>query len=103
MKIKTGDKVLVLRGKNRGKTGKVMAAFPSELKILVEGINKQKKHIKPKKQKEKGQVVEREIPIFVSNVKLICENCEKPTRVGYRTEGEKKFRVCKKCNDIIKK
>ncbi|OGZ60595.1 MAG: 50S ribosomal protein L24 [Candidatus Spechtbacteria bacterium RIFCSPLOWO2_01_FULL_43_12] len=103
MKIKTGDKVLVIRGKNKGKTGKVTDAFPREQKILVEGINKQKKHVRPKKQKEKGQTVEREAPLSVANVKLICENCGKPTRVAYKTEGGTKYRACKKCKSVIKK
>ncbi|MEX2145147.1 MAG: 50S ribosomal protein L24 [Candidatus Spechtbacterales bacterium] len=102
MKVKTGDKVLVIRGKNRGKSGKVTDAFPREQKVLVEGINKQKKHIRPKKKGEKGQTVERETPISLSNLKLICESCGKPARIGYKMEGNVKYRFCKKCKSVIK-
>lgn len=99
MKIKTGDKVLVTRGKNRGKTGKVLSVYPRTTSIIVEGINIHKKHVRPKKQGEKGQIVEIPGPVVVSNVKLICNKCSKATRVGYKGEGREKYRVCKKCNE----
>jgi large subunit ribosomal protein L24 len=101
MKIKKGDTVLVISGKWRGKTGKVLRAFPRELKVLVEGVNIVKKHQKPKRAGEKGQIVEIPKPIPVSKVKLICPSCKKATRVGYKIEGDKKFRVCKKCGAKI--
>lgn len=102
MKIKKGDKVLVISGKNRGKVGKVTEAFPVFEKILIEGINLQKKHIRPRKQGEKGQIVEIAAPMRASNVKLICDKCNKPTRISHKREGDKKYRVCKKCNQVIK-
>lgn len=98
MKIKKGDKVLVTSGKNRGKTGKVTDVFPRDLKLIVEGVNIQKRHMRPKKQGEKGQIVEIAAPISISNIKLICEKCNKATKVGYKVEKGEKFRVCKKCN-----
>lgn len=105
MKIKKGDTVLVISGKYRGKTGKVLKAFPKEGKVLVEGVNIVKKHVKPKRVGEKGQIVQIPKPIDVSNVKLICPSCKKATRVGYKIfekEGEKeKVRVCKKCKAEI--
>ena len=101
MKIKKGDTVLVISGKWRGKTGKVLRAFPRELKVLVEGVNIVKKHQKPKRAEEKGQIVEIPKPIPVSKVKLICPSCKKATRVGYKIEGDEKFRVCKKCGAKI--
>jgi large subunit ribosomal protein L24 len=101
MKIKKGDTVLVISGKWRGKTGKVLRAFPREFKVLVEGVNIVKKHQKPKRAGEKGQIVEIPKPIPVSKVKLICPSCKKATRVGYKIEGDKKFRVCKKCGQKI--
>jgi large subunit ribosomal protein L24 len=101
MKIKKGDTVLVISGKWKGKTGKVLRAFPKELKVLVEGVNIVKKHQKPKRAGEKGQIVEIPKPIHVSKVKLICPSCKKATRVGYKIEGDKKFRVCKKCGAKI--
>jgi large subunit ribosomal protein L24 len=101
MKIKKGDTVLVISGKWRGKTGKVLRAFPKELKVLVEGVNIVKKHQKPRRAGEKGQIVEIPKPIPISKVKLICPSCKKATRVGYKIEGDKKFRVCKKCGQKI--
>ena len=97
MKIKKGDKILVTSGKNRGKTGKVTDVFPRDLKLIVERVNIQKRHIRPRKQGEKGQIVEIAAPISISNIKLICEKCNKATRVGYKSEKGEKFRVCKKC------
>lgn len=97
MKIKKGDTVLVISGKYRGKTGKALKAFPKEEKILVEGINIVKKHQKPKRSGEKGEIIQMPSPIHVSNVKLICKNCKKATRVGYKIEQGQKIRICKKC------
>lgn len=102
MKIKKGDKILVISGKNRGKVGKVTNTFPVIKKVIIEGVNLQKKHLRPKKQGEKGQIVEVAAPIHVSNVKLVCDKCNKPTRVNYKKEGDKKYRVCKKCIQVIK-
>lgn len=101
-KIKTGDKVVILHGKNRGKTGKVISAVPSKEKIVVEGVNMQKQHVKARKQGEQGQIVQKPGPVDISNVKLICSNCNKAARVGYKVEGGSKYRVCKKCEKQIK-
>ncbi len=101
MKIKKNDQVLIISGKDKGKKSKVIQAFPRESKVLVEGINLMKKHQKPKKSGEKGQIVELPKPIDVSNVKLICPKCGKAARVGYRIVEKKKFRICKKCNQEL--
>jgi large subunit ribosomal protein L24 len=101
MKIKKGDTVLVISGKWRGKTGKVLRAFPREFKVLVEGVNIVKKHQRPRRAGEKGQIVEIPKPIHVSKVKLVCPSCKKATRVGYKIEGDEKFRICKKCGAKI--
>jgi large subunit ribosomal protein L24 len=101
MKIKKGDTVLVICGKYRGKTGKVLKVLPKEGKILVEGVNIVKKHQRPKREGEKGQIVELPAPIDISNVKLICPNCKKATRVGYKISKGKKSRVCKKCGQEV--
>ena len=109
MKIKKGDIVLIILGKDRGKTGKVLDSFPREGKILVEGINLRKKHMKPKREGEKGQIVELSLPISVSKVKIICPRCQKPTRTGYvlkedslsSSKEKKKYRLCKKCGKEI--
>jgi len=105
MKVKKGDSVLITAGKDKGRTGKIMKALPKELKILIEGINLKKKHVRPKREGEKGQVVSIPALLDVSNIKLICPKCGKATRVGYKIEkdakGEIKNRICKKCNQVI--
>jgi len=101
MKIKKGDQVLVISGKYRGKKGKVIRALPKKEKIVVEGVNIVKKHVRPRRAGEKGQIVQMPAPLHVSNVKLICSHCKKATRVGYKIEGEKKYRICKKCKREI--
>lgn len=97
MKLKKGDTVLVTTGKDRGRKGKIMHAYPAKDRIMVEGLNMKKKHKRPRKEGEKGQVIEIPSPIHVSNVKLICSKCSKPSRTGYKIEGGKKIRICKKC------
>jgi len=101
MKVKKGDNVLIIAGKDKGRTAKIIKSLPKELKILVEGINLKKKHVRPKKQGEKGQVIEIPAALDISNVKIICPKCGKATRIGYKTEGEVKNRICKKCKQII--
>jgi large subunit ribosomal protein L24 len=102
MKIRKGDKVLVISGKDKGKKGKVARTLPRLGKIIVEGVNIQKKHVRSKKQGQKGQIVQVAAPLDISNLKVICNKCEKPTRVGYKiTSGGKKNRICKKCNGEI--
>lgn len=97
MKIRKNDQVLIISGKDRGKKGKVLEVFPKEEKVMVEGVNIRKKHVRPKKSGEKGQTVQVPLPISVSNVKLICPKCGQPTRVGHKN----KYRVCKKCGKEV--
>lgn len=97
MKIRKGDNVMVISGKDNGRKGKVLRVFPKEGRILVEGINQRKKHNRPRKSGEKGQTITIFAPIQSSNVKLVCSQCGQPARVGYKIEGDRKFRVCKKC------
>lgn len=101
MKIKTNDKVIMLSGKDKGKTGKVIQVFAEMDKIVVDGINKIKKHLRAKGKSEKGQVIELSAPFPVGKAALVCPKCEKPTRVGYKVEGGKKSRVCRKCDQVI--
>lgn len=101
MKIKKDDTILVISGKDRGKKGKVLESFPKENRILVEGVNLRKKHQKPKKSGEKGQILTMPGAISVSNVKLICPRCGKPTRISYKIGEKKKNRICKKCGQEI--
>ena len=101
MKIRKGDNVKILSGKDRGKSGKVSRVFGKEKKALVEGMNLVKRHTRPRKQGEKGQRVSVPAAIDSSNLSLICPKCSKPTRVGYKTGGENKFRTCKKCKSEV--
>lgn len=101
MKIKKGDTVLIISGKDRGRKGKVLRSLPSKESVLVEGINLRKKHVRPKRADEKGQIVELPTPLDISNVKLICPKCKKATKVRYKIEKERKYRVCKKCGQAI--
>ena len=98
MRIKKGDLVKKITGKDKGKEGKVLRTVPSEGKIVVEKLNIIKKHQKPKRQGEKGQRTEIPAPFDASNVMLMCPACGKTTRIAYKFVGEKKVRVCKKCN-----
>jgi large subunit ribosomal protein L24 len=100
-KIKKGDTVLVVKGKDKGKKGKVIKVIPKEARIIVEGVNLVKKHLKPKRVGEKGKIVEIPAPLSWANVRLICPSCSKPTKVGFRFEGEKKVRYCKKCDKSL--
>lgn len=101
MKIKKGDTVLITAGKDRGRTGKIIKSLLKEGTILVEGINLKKKHVKAKKQGEKGQVISVPTPLDVSNVKIICPKCQKATRIAYKVEKTEKHRICKKCKSQI--
>lgn len=101
MKIKKNDTVKMLIGKDRGKTGKVLSAHPTEEKVTVEGLNLMKKHARPRREGEQGQRVELPRKVPVSDVILVCPKCSKPSRIGYKNVGGKKVRVCKKCDSEI--
>ncbi|MFA5358789.1 MAG: 50S ribosomal protein L24 [Patescibacteria group bacterium] len=113
MKIKKGDKVEIITGKDKGKSGKIMQVFSNENKVVVEGLNLLVKNTRPRRQGEKGQQVRFPAPINLSNVMLVCPKCGKKTRVGFRLAEKKennksavalrgkKFRECKKCKQVI--
>ena len=102
LKIKKGDKIKVLRGKDRGRTGKVEKVFTRQAKLLVGGLNIVKKHVRPTGEKSPGGIVEVAKPLPVSKVALVCPKCNQPTRVGWRVEGKgEKRRICRKCGQII--
>ncbi len=102
MKIKKNDNVLVIAGKDRGKKGKVRFAYPDDQKIMVEGVNMVKRHLKAIREARQAGIVEREAAMNVSNVMLLCNKCNKPTRVGYRRlEDGSRVRVCRVCHEVI--
>ena len=102
MKLKKGDLVTVLTGKERGKKGKVLRVLSEENRLVIEGLNFVKVYTRPSQQNPKGGIAQVEGKLHRSNVELICPRCSKPTRVGYQflSDGTKQ-RVCKKCNEII--
>lgn len=110
MKIKKNDKVKILAGKDKGKVGKVLQVFESRNRASIEGLNLLIKHMRPRRQGEKGQRIEFPAPINMSNLALVCPHCGKPTRVTYKYIGitsedkvkkTKKYRVCQKCKEVI--
>ena|SRR3989344_3035800 len=101
MKIRKGDQVKIISGNDRGKTGKVLVALPEERRIVVEGINIKKKHVRPKQQGKKGELVRIPALFPESRVMLICPKCGKPTRIGYKKEGARKTRICKRCKVTV--
>jgi large subunit ribosomal protein L24 len=101
MKIKKGDTIKIIAGKDKGKTGKVLKVLPKKNKVLIDALNLYKKHVRAKRQGEKGEVVSVPRPIDVSNIMFFCPNCGKAVKIGYRFEEENKVRVCKKCGASI--
>lgn len=96
MKIRKGDNVMVIAGKDRGKTGKVVRTLPGDERVIVEGVNIKKKHQRPTRRNQKGQIIDVTAPVHVSNVQLIDPKTNQPTRVSWKVESGKKVRVAKK-------
>ncbi|MGQ9656712.1 MAG: 50S ribosomal protein L24 [Fimbriimonadales bacterium] len=102
MKIRTGDTVEVISGKDKGQRGRVLRAMPRENRVVVDGLNLVWKHQKPRQVNQKGAKIQMPAPLFASKVMLVCPHCNKTTRVGrVRGQDGKLYRVCKKCNEII--
>ncbi len=102
MKIRKNDTVLVITGKDKGKKGKVHTAYPEKERVLVEGINFTKRHMRATGQVRQAGIIEREAPIHVSNVMLLCNKCNRPTRVGFHSlEDGRKVRICRSCGEVI--
>ena len=102
MNIKKGDTVVVITGKDKGKSGKVLEVFPKQNRVLVENINIVSRHTKPKSAQEKGGIIKKPAPINASNVMVLCD-CGKATRVAYKLVNGKKVRICKKCGNSLDK
>lgn len=106
MKIKKNDTIKVIQGKDRGKKAKVLRVFPQENKMIVEGVNLLVKHVRPKREREKGQRIQFPAKMDISKVILVCPHCNKTTRVGYRVlpkaeKGRRKVRICRQCQETI--
>jgi large subunit ribosomal protein L24 len=101
VKIRKNDTVLVIRGKDRGKKGKVRFVYPVEERVLVDGVNMIKRHSKARAKVRQAGIIEFEAPVHISKVMLVCNKCTQPTRIGFRfLEGEK-VRVCSSCHEVI--
>jgi large subunit ribosomal protein L24 len=102
MKIRKGDTVLVIAGKDKGKKGKVRFAYPNKQQVIVEGINFIKKHSKARGAVRQAGIIDLEAPIHVSDVMLLCNKCNKPARIGYeKLEDGRRVRFCHVCNEVI--
>lgn len=102
MKIRKGDTVQIMVGKDSGKKGKVRQVFPQNKGIIVEGLNLIKRHSRTKGQTRQGGIIELEAPLDISNVMIICGKCGEPSRVGFRVQADgKKVRICKSCQEAI--
>ncbi len=100
--VKTGDTVVVLSGKDKGKKGKVLAVSPKEGKVIVEKINIVSKHVKPRRMGEPGGIIKAEGAMYASKVQIICPRCKQPTRVGHKSyEDGTKSRICVKCGEAL--
>ena len=100
--VKTGDTVMVISGKDKGKKGKVLAVSPSERKVIVEKVNMVSKHVKPRRMGEQGGIIKAEAAMYADKVQIVCPRCKKPTRIGHKLfEDGSKARICKKCGEEI--
>jgi large subunit ribosomal protein L24 len=96
MKLKKGDRVRVLSGKDRGKEGEIMRALPERNAVIVEGVNTAKKHQRAQRMTMQAGIIDKDMPLPAPSVAIICSTCG-PTRIGYRFDGDQKLRVCRKC------
>lgn len=101
MKLKKNDNVLIIRGKDRNKTGKIQKVMPKFSKIVVTGINVAKKHAKPSRKYPRGGILNITLPIPANNVMIICPNCRKITRVAHKKNKDINLRICKKCGESL--
>lgn len=101
MKIHKGDNVIVIAGKDKGKTGKIIRSLPKLDRVIIEGVNVQKRHQRATKSNQKGQILDKTMPIHVSNVQILDPKDGKPTRIGYKIENGKNIRVAKRSDTVL--
>ena len=101
LNVKKGDTVVVLSGKDKGKQGKILSAFPKKGLVIVEDVNKVKRHTKPNMKAPQGGILDKEMPLNVCKVMAVCPHCNKPTRVAHKLIDNKNARICKKCGETI--
>ena len=101
LNVKKDDTVVVLSGKDKGKQGKIVRAMPKKGMVVVEGVNKVKRHTKPNQKAPQGGILTKEMPLHACKVMLVCPACSKPTRIAHKMVNGKKVRACKKCGEVI--
>jgi large subunit ribosomal protein L24 len=101
MRLRDGDKVKVISGKDAGKESRIIKVFPKSDQVIVEGVNTAKRHTRPRGQTMQGGIVDKDMPIHVSNVMIMCEDCGRPVRISYRADEHGKHRVCPKCGSDL--
>ncbi len=101
MKLKKGDEVKIIKGKDKGKTGKVEKVFPKKNSIIVNGINQYKRHLKARSQNQPSEIISLTLPMPESNAMLICPKCHLKTRIGFKIENKEKRRICRKCQGAL--
>lgn len=101
LNLKKGDTVVVLSGKDKGKQGKIIQALPKKAQVIVEDVNKVKRHTKPSLKAPQGGIIQKEMPLNVCKVQLVCPACNKPTRIAHKAVDGKNLRVCKKCGEVV--
>lgn len=100
--IKSGDQVLIIAGKDKGRKGKILKVLPGARRVVVEGINIAKRHRRPTAQRMQGGIQEEPAPIHASNVMIVCRSCHEATRIGHKTlEDGRRVRACRRCGEII--
>jgi len=97
IEIRKDDTVMVVTGKDRGHTGRVVNVYPKRGRVMVEGAARAKRHTKPTQKNQQGGILDKEMPIDISNVQIMCKSCGKPTRIGHRLVDGEKVRICRKC------
>jgi large subunit ribosomal protein L24 len=101
MNIKKGDKIKIIAGKDRGKAGTILRALPASGRVVVDGLNIRKRHVRPRKSGQKGEIVQFPAPLHVSNVQLVCGTCGKAVRSGFQVQAGTKNRICRKCKAVV--
>lgn len=102
MKLKTGDKIVVLSGRDKGKSGEIAKVLPAVGQVIADGLNVVKRHTKPSNKHPKGGILDISKPMPAAKVALVCPSCKKPTRVGYQMNKTTKERICRKCKAVLK-
>ncbi|MBI2031429.1 MAG: 50S ribosomal protein L24 [Candidatus Levybacteria bacterium] len=101
MKLKKGDEVKIIRGKDKGKTGKIEKIFSKTKKVVIPGVNLYKRHLKARSQSQPSEIITLTKPIALANVILVCPKCHLPARVGFDMKGNEKIRICRRCQQVI--